>query len=57
MGQVITTYKLPWLIKSLGEISRFPSNLGYMDAKALGFATLSNLFSEGKIQGNWTQNE
>lgn len=57
MGQVITTYKLPWLIKSLGEISRFPSNLGYMDAKALGFATLSNLFSEGKIQGNWIQNE
>lgn len=45
MGQVITTYKLLWLIKSFDEISCFPSNLGYIEAKALGFATLSDLFS------------
>lgn len=37
MGQVITTYKLLWLIQPLDEISCFPSNLGCTEAKALGF--------------------
>lgn len=55
MNQVITKYKLLWLRKSLYEISCFPSNLRYRETKALRFATPKDLFSEGKIQGNWIQ--
>lgn len=52
MNQVITKCRLLLLIKPLYKISYFPSNLGYVEAKALRFAAPNNLFSEGKTQDN-----